>query len=493
MSFSLLLFSIFLPIAFGAAIFWGRFDQKMREIICMCVVCLTSAAVLFCVFRAQAETVTLFNLTAKIAIAFKVDGISRIFAVLLAVLWPLASLWSFEYMYHESRPNVFFGYYTATYGITLGIAFSANLITMYLFYELLTLITIPLIMHSRNEFSKPAGIKYIAYSIAGATAAFVGIMIFYSLSGTVDYTEGGIAMRVLALGESNPLYYLAFILMFFGFGVKAAVFPLYEWLPSVGVAPTPVTALLHAVAVVKSGSFAIIRVTYYAFGVYLLRGTWVQALALVFVSFTIAFGSIWANRETHFKRRLAMSTVSNLSYILLGAMTMTATGLLGGLMHMLFHGVMKITLFFTAGTCHVQAHADYVTDLKGFGKKMPITFAAYTVASLALVGVPPLCGFYSKYILGVAAVQEAGFDWFAYLGVAALLISAIYTAFYLLSIVVNAYFPGKDFDYETIAEVKDPSWKMCVPFIILAILCLGCGIFYRPIMNFVMICMGGLF
>ena len=493
MSFNLLLISIFLPIVFGAVIFWGNFEQKMREIVCMCVCIGTSAVVLFCIFSGKGEPITLFHLTANIPIAFKLDGIGRIFALLLAVLWPIASLWSFEYMYHEGRPNTFFGYYTATYGITLGIALSANLITMYLFYELLTLITIPLIMHSRNEFSKPAGIKYIAYSIAGATAAFVGIMIFYSLSGEIAYTEGGIAMRVLMAGEVNPLYYLSFLLMFFGFGVKAAVFPLYEWLPSVGVAPTPVTALLHAVAVVKSGCFAIIRITYYAFGVYLLRGTWVQAVVLVFVSFTIAFGSIWANRETHFKRRLAMSTVSNLSYILLGAMTMTATGLLGACMHMLYHGIMKITLFFTAGTCHVQAHADYVTDLKGFGKKMPITFGAYTIASLALVGVPPLCGFFSKYILGVAAVQEAGFNWFAYLGVAALLISAVYTAFYLLSVVVNAYFPGKDFDYESISEVKDPSWKMLVPFCILSVLCIAAGVCHRPIMYFVAICLGGLF
>ncbi len=493
MGFNLIIVSIMLPIIFGAVIFWGKFEQKLREILCMCVVCITSAIVIYLIINKPLDAVSLLKLTNKISITFRVDGISRIFALLLAVLWPLASLWSFEYMYHESRPDSFFGYYTATYGISLGICFANNMVTMYLFYELLTLITIPLIMHSRNEFSKPAGIKYIAYSIAGATAAFAGIMIFYSLSGTVDYTAGGIASKVLAQGDVNPLYYVSFLLMFFGFGVKAAVFPLYEWLPSVGVAPTPVTALLHAVAVVKVGCFAIIRVTYYSFGVHLLRDSWVQNVAIIFVSFTIAFGSVWAYRETHFKRRLAMSTVSNLSYILLGAMLMNGFGFAGAFMHLLFHGVMKITLFFTAGTCHIQAKADYVTDLKGFGRRMPVTFAAFTIASLALIGVPPLCGFYSKWMLGVGAVQWASHSWVAYLGVAALLISAVFTAMYLLTIVVRAYFPGKDFNWESVSDVKDPSWKMILPFIILSILCILLGIFNTDIEMFIINCMEGLF
>jgi len=483
----MIIIAIFLPMILGMLLMLTSFEKKQREIYCLAVVLVTSAIAIFLICNGNSDTVSIFNLTSKISIAFRVDGISRIFALLLACLWPIATLWSYEYMYHEKRENTFFAFYTACYGITLGICFSANLITMYLFYELLTLITVPLIMHSRNEFSKPAGIKYIAYSIAGATAAFAGIMLVYKLSGSFTYVEGGLFQN---LDMKDPLVYIAFLLMFFGFGVKAAVFPLYEWLPAVGVAPTPVTALLHAVAVVKSGCFAIIRITYYVFGAALLKGSWAQNVALIFTAITIAFGSIWAYRETHFKRRLAMSTVSNLSYILFGAMLMTEAGLLGALLHMLFHGVMKICLFFTAGTCHVQAHADYVTDLKGYGRKMPVTFAAFTIASIALVGVPPLCGFFSKYQLGLAAVELGTAP--AIIGMIALVISAIFTAVYLLTVVVRAYYPERDFDWDSIKNVKDPGWRMKLPFIILAVLCIVLGFLTGPISELIINCIGGL-
>jgi len=484
----LLIIAIFLPIVLGMLLMFSGARRKQREIYCMTVVLITSALAIYLICQGRIETVSIFNLSKTISIAFRVDGISRIFGLLLASLWPIATLWSFEYMYHEKRENTFFAFYTACFGITLGICFSANLLTMYLFYELLTLITVPLIMHSRNEFSKPAGIKYIAYSIAGATAAFAGIMMIYSMAGTFDYTEGGLFQNISA---KDPEVYIAFLLMFFGFGVKAAVFPLYEWLPAVGVAPTPVTALLHAVAVVKSGCFAIIRVTYYIFGAALLRGTWAQSVALIFTAITIAFGSIWAYRETHFKRRLAMSTVANLSYILFGAMLMTPAGLLGALLHMLFHGVMKICLFFTAGTCHVQAHADYVTDLKGYGRKMPVTFAAFTIASIALIGVPPLCGFFSKYQLGIAAVEFGTAP--AVIGLVALIISAFFTAVYLMTIVVRAYYPERDFDMSLLDGVRDPGWRMKLAFIILAVLCTLLGFLTGPISKLIINCMGGLF
>jgi len=480
-----ILIAILFPMLFGMALFAVKPKRRGREIYCMLVVCITTVIVIGLVLSGNTETISLVKLTSNISVAFKVDGISRLFAVLVSVLWPIATLWSFEYMYHEKRENTFFAFYTATYGITLGICFAANLVTMYLFYELLTLITVPLIMHSRNEFSKPAGIKYIAYSIAGATAAFAGIMLVYRMAGSFSYKEGGILS-----GVESPYIGLAFLLMFFGFGVKAAVFPLYDWLPSVGVAPTPVTALLHAVAVVKSGCFAIIRITYYIFGASVLRGTSAQSIALIFVSITIAFGSVWAYRETHFKRRLAMSTVSNLSYILLGAMLMTEGGLLGAMLHMLFHGVMKICLFFTAGTCHVQAHADYVTDLYGFGRKMPVTFGAFSIAALALIGIPPFCGFYSKFTLGVSAIKFGTVP--SYLGMAALIVSAVFTALYLLTTVVNAFFPGKTFAYENLDNVKDPGWRMKLPFIILACLCLVLGLMSNQISSFVLNAIGGL-
>ena len=483
-----LIFSIFFPLLFGLTIYILGFEKKQREIYTMAIVLVSSVCVYWLLAQGRVETVTLFKMTSAISIAFRIDNLSRVFALLLASLWPIATLYAFEYMEHEGRENTFFALYTSCYGVTLGICFAANLITMYLFYELLTLITVPLIMHSRNEFSRPAGIKYIAYSIAGATSAFAGIMIIFTRSGGFDFAEGGILSP--AAGQ-DPMVQLAFVLMFLGFGVKAAVFPLYEWLPAVGIAPTPVTALLHAVAVVKSGCFAIMRVTYYIFGAGVMLGSFGQKLALFLTAFTIAFGSIMAYRETHFKRRLAMSTVANLSYILFGAMLMTPLGLIAACLHMLFHGVMKICLFFVAGATHIKAHADYVTDLDGFGRKMPVTFAAFTVASLALTGIPPFCGFYSKMYLGFAAVQLG--SPLAYFGIAALLVSALFTAIYLLSVCVRAYFPGKEFDYESIAEVEDPSWKMKLPFIILAVLCLVLGLMYGNAVDYVKDITTGLF
>lgn len=490
MTSSILIFSIFFPLILGATIYFLHLPKQKREIYTMVIVAITSLCVFFLITQGRVETVTLYRLAGAISIAFKMDALSVVFALLLASLWPIATLYAYEYMEHEGREATFFALYTSCYGVSLGICFAANLITMYLFYEMLTLITVPLIMHSRNEYSRPAGIKYIAYSISGATAAFAGVMIIYVRAGSFSFLEGGILTGIANAGN-DVLVQLAFVLMFMGFGVKAAVFPLYEWLPSVGVAPTPVTALLHAVAVVKSGCFAIMRVTYYVFGANVLLGSLGQKFALLIAAVTIAFGSVMAYRETHFKRRLAMSTVSNLSYIIYGAVCMTPLGLTAACLHMLYHGVMKICLFFVAGATHIKGHADYVTELDGYGKRMPITFAAFTVASLALVGVPPFCGFYSKLYLGYAGVQ-LGTSW-AYLGIAALLISALFTALYLLDVVVRAYFPPKDFDYESIAHVTDPTWKMTVPFIVLAVLCLVLGLGNSYVLKFLSDITTGLF
>lgn len=226
-----------------------------------------------------------------------------------------------------------------------------------------------------------------------------------------------------------------------GFGVKAAVFPLHGWLPKASVAPTPVTALLHAVAVVKAGAFAVIRLTYYSYGTDFLKGTWAQYAVMAIVIFTILFGSSAALKQVHFKRRLAYSTVANLSYILFGVTLMTPIGLEAGVLHMLFHSIIKIGAFFAAGAVLHSTKREYISELDGLGKKMPITFGTFTVFALALTGIPLFNGFVSKWALASAAIQSG--DTLSFIGIIVLLISALLTAIYMLNISVRAFFPKK--------------------------------------------------
>lgn len=469
-----LLVAVLIPLLAGLALAFIRpRSRKTREIYVISAVLATSALVFLLIFNRPRGELTLLRLTTHFALTLRLDGLGSVFAALVAGLWPLASCYAFEYLKHEGGDNRFFTFYTMTYGVALGIAFSANLVTMYFFYELLTLITLPIVMHTMDRRSVRAGMKYLAYSIGGAACAFLGMMLLFTCGNKeLTFLYGG----YFSAGSAyTPTLLVAYLLCFFGFGVKAAVFPFHGWLPSAGVAPTPVTALLHAVAVVKAGVFAIMRVTWYCFGVSLLRGTYAQTVVLCAAAFTIVFGSAMALKEQHVKRRLAYSTVSNLSYILLGVTLMTPAGLQGALMHMLYHGVIKITLFFCAGAIMYKTHREYYPEFYGFGRKMPVTFGAFTVASMALVGIPLLPGFLSKWQLATAAIREGSVP--ALGGVFALLVSAALTAAYLFTPVLHAYFTTEDFDEKTLAHVEDPNWYMKAPLVILCVLMLALGLF----------------
>ena len=269
---------------------------------------------------------------------------------------------------------------------------------------------------------------------------------------------------------------------FFGFGVKAAVFPFWRWLPKASVAPTPVTALLHAVAVVKSGIFAIIRLTYYSFGTTFLVGTWAQTVMLVFAAITIVFGSTVALRTPHVKRRFAYSTVSNLSYIIFGIAIMTPAGLAAGLLHMVYHAVIKITLFFTAGAILYKTHREYLYEMEGFGRLMPITFATMTITGLGLIGVPPFAGFHSKWALATAAVDSG--NSMTYIGIVALILSALLTALYIFQVVIRAYFPrNKEYPEGYYEHVHDPNLYMTGTLIILAVVSVIIGFYPEPLIE----------
>lgn len=482
MSKVILLVVILLPILGGGISVLLPFKKREhRNIFLEILVVATSLLVWWLLFHRPGETFQVVYFTGDISIDLKLDGLGMIFAGLVSALWPLATLYSFEYMKHEGHEKIFFLFYTMTYGVTLGISLAGNLMTMYFFYELLTLVTVPLVMHTLSREAILASRKYLYYSLGGAAFAFIGLIFIIVYGTSMDFVYGGV-LDLVRVGERRNILLLIYVMAFMGFGVKAAVCPFNSWLPQAGVAPTPVTALLHAVAVVKSGAFAIMRITYYSFGVDFLKGTWAQNFVMAVVIFTIVYGCSRAVKETHFKRRLAYSTISNLSYILFGVTLMTPLGLLGALCHMIFHAVMKICSFFCAGAVIYKTEKTYIHELNGLGRFMPVVFGIFTVSAFGLMGVPGLAGFISKWNLAAAAVESG--QVFAYAGVGALLISALLTAIYMLTIVVRAFFPGKDFDYKTLEGTKDPSWRMLLPLGIFCFFILYFGLHSAPLTEF---------
>lgn len=477
---------ILFPIIAGAAIFVIPFKNRNRMCIFTETVTLATSVLSFLIlFNRPLSNLEIISFAGKYPISFGFDGMGSIFGALISFLWPLASLYAFDYMKHEasensSKESTFFGFYTITFGVTLGIATAQTFLTMYIFYEMLTLVTVPLIIFSLSREAILATRTYLYYSLGGAAFGFITLVFLMNYGGSIDFVLGG----VLKPGDSNAtLMKIVYLFGFFGFGVKAAVVPLCSWLPKAGVAPTPVTALLHAVAVVKSGAFAILRITYYCFGTALLRGSFAQYIPMAVVIFTIVYGCSQAVRERHFKRRLAYSTISNLSYILFGCLLMTPAGMVGALLHMLFHGVMKICSFFCAGAVIAYTGKEYVYELDGMGKRMPVTFFAFTASSLALMGVPGLCGFVSKWYLASAAAVSH--DMINYFGIGALLISALLTAIYMLQVVIRAYFPEKGFKEDSIEKYHDPGWKMIIPFVIFIILMVVFGLHPQPVIDLV--------
>lgn len=470
-----ILAAILLPIIGGAA---GPLlplkNRKQMMVYYETVTVLTSMIVWSVLSHGTTEVFHVIYFVENLSISFKIDGLTIVFAGLVSLLWPLATLYAFEYMEHEGHEKIFFTFYTITYGITLGIAFASDMLSMYFFYELLTLSTIPLVMHTLKREAILAVRKYIYYSLGGAAFALMGLIFLIVYGNTCEFIMGGV-LNLDRIGDKTNLLLWIYFFAFMGFGVKAAIWPLSSWLPQAGVAPTPVTALLHAVAVVKAGVFAIIRLTYYSFGTDFLRGTWVQNVVMGFAMFTIVYGCSRAVKETHIKRRLAYSTVSNLSYIIFGVTIMTPLGLVGALTHLVCHAVMKICSFLCAGAFMHQTGKSYIYEMDGVGRKMPVVFGCFTVAALGLMGVPGLAGFISKWNLAAAAVDSGNVQ--AYFGIGCLLLSALLTAIYMMTVVIRAFFPRNDFHAAALEGVTDPGWKMCVPLLIFAagVVILGFG------------------
>ncbi len=479
MPYQLILLPIIIPIISGLAIFFIRFKSRViKQIFIMSTVLVNSAITIALLFMRPNQSFVLLSITDTIELTLRIDSLGSVFALLVSIMWPLATLYAFEYMRHENNLNMFYCFYTMTFGVTLGIAFSANPLTMYLFYEFLTLVTTPLVLHTQNKEAVLASRKYLFYSIAGAAVGFISISYVLIYGDNASFLFGGIINFASGIGHTDIME-LTYILAFTGFGVKAAVFPFHGWLPSASVAPTPVTALLHAVAVVKSGVFVIIRMTYYVYGAQTLNGTLAQHIVIILCVITVIYASVKAVKEQYFKRRLAYSTISNLSYILLGVTLMTEHGLLAALIHMIFHAFMKISAFFCAGAVLEYSEVRYVNQLEGMGKKMPFTFVCFTISSLALMGMPPLVGFISKYNLMSAAVEQGGF--YSYLMIFTLFFSAVMVAVYLVFICVKAFFPNKNL---TVMSAHDPGVMMRIPIAIFTSCVIVLAVFSQPIIDY---------
>lgn len=491
MSAVILLIAVLIPFVGGFVLFGAKeWEYKKLQMVSELLVIATSLLVGLIILKKPEEEFLFFQLTGNLRMVLKLDGLGSVFAGLVAFLWPFANLYAFEYMSHEEkRRHTFFGFYTMTYGVTLGIAFSGNILTMYFFYELLTLVTVYLVMHPMHKKAIRASRMYLYYSLGGAAFAFLSIICLTVFGDTSNFVLGGVLD--LQKVSQHPNWVLTmFLLAFCGFGVKAAIFPFHGWLPRASVAPTPVTALLHAVAVVKSGAFAIIRIIYYSYGAQFLKGTWAQYVVTAMAMVTILYASTMAVKEIHIKRRLAYSTISNLSYILLGAVMMTPLGMIGAVCHLVIHAFMKICGFFCVGAVMHQTGKNYISEIEGLGRRMPVVFGCFTVAAVSLTGIPPFGGFISKWNLGTAALASENPLGYAAMGV--LLYSAFMTAIYMGTIVLKAWFPREEEILTFTENEKDPGWKMKLPVIVFACMIFLLGVFAKPLLGIIENVAGGI-
>jgi len=366
-------------------------------------------------------------------LVLKADALALLFVSLSAVLWLFTTLYAIGYLEGAPNRSRFFGFFSLCVTATVGVAMAGNLFTFFLFYELLTLATYPLVVHRGTDKALRAGHVYLAYTLAGGALLLIGTVWLYSLAGQVDFVHGG-SLAALPPGTAGQLQVI-FLILIAGLGVKAALVPLHGWLPMAMVAPAPVSALLHAVAVVKAGAFGIVRVVYEVYGI-----EFAQSLALLLplaiaASITIIWGSLRALFQDDLKRRLAYSTVSQVSYIVLGVTLFGPLGTIGGLVHLVHQGIMKITLFFCAGNYAETLGIHKVSEMDGVGRRMPWTTLAFSLGAFGMIGVPPLAGFISKWYLGLGAL-EAGMPWV----LAVLAASSLLNAAYFLPILHRAWF-----------------------------------------------------
>ncbi len=376
---------------------------------------------------------TLVTIYPGVSISFKVDALGLMFAGTASFLWILASLYSIGYMRgnNEKSQTRFYACFAIALSSTMGVAFASNIFTLFLFYEILSVSTYPLVMHKETKEAREGGKMYVIYLVGASKSFFLAAMILtYMLTGTLDFARGGMFEGISGSTMLTAIY----ILYILGIA-KAGIMPMHNWLPAAMVAPTPVSALLHAVAVVKVGVFSVLRIIFDVFGVDLMHQLHLGFGTAVVVSFTILLASTYALTQDNLKIRLAYSTVSQLSYVILGAALLTKSGVTGGVMHVAVHAFSKITLFFCAGAIYIASHKTLVSELNGIAKKMPYTMTAFAIGALSMIGVPPVAGFISKWYL-LLGTLEAEHMFFLFV----LVTSTMLNAAYFLPILNAAFF-----------------------------------------------------
>lgn len=455
-------------------------DRKTLVALTGISLVITAALAITALLTAK-EGFILFYLTKTLPIYFRIDSVGTLFSLLAVTVLLCAGFFSFEYMKHEEHESRYYGFYLILFGVLNALCFAGNLITFYLFFELLTLSSMPLVLHNGSREAIMAGLKYLFYSLCGAYGALFGIYFLYRNCDSLTFTTDG-ALRASAVTAHGGFLLLTAFVMLLGFGVKAGMFPMHAWLPTAHpVAPAPASAVLSAV-IVKAGILAIVRVIG-MFGPDFLRGTWVQTAWISLTLITVFMGSMLAYREPVMKKRLAYSTVSQLSYILFGLAVMNETSLTGALCHVLAHGFVKSVLFLCAGAIIYKTGKTRVEEMRGIGKEMPLTLWCFAMASLGLIGIPPTGGFVSKWYLALGSLQS-GLPVFDVLGPVILLVSALLTAGYLLPPVIHGFFPGADYDYGRLQK-REPCRLMTIPILILTILSVLIGLFPDMIVNFI--------
>ncbi|MCR5829404.1 MAG: proton-conducting membrane transporter [Lachnospiraceae bacterium] len=430
--------------------------------------------VLIAVFSASEELkFVLVKITDSVSLSFKADNLSIVFALLMSLMFITVGFYSFDYMKHEENTKRFYLFYMCLMGILSGMYYASDLVSLYLFYEMMTLFSLPLVLHSLTKEAISAGFKYLFYSIGGALLSLMAIFVIYSMSDVHEFTAGGFIDSSMVSGKEGLLLVFVFLAII-GFGCKAGLFPMHDWLPVAHpIAPAPASALLSGI-ITKSGVLAIIRVVFYSVGADFIKGTWVQYAWMILALITVFMGSMLAFRENGLKKRLAFSTVSQVSYVLFGLSVMNPVAILGALLHVIFHSIIKDDLFLVSGSIIHNTGVTTCDGLNGIGKKMPISIISFTVSSIALIGIPPASGFISKWFLAEGALTS-DIGPLAYIGPAILLVSALLTAGYLLPVMIDGFFKGKDEEEKSFSHEAKP--LSLVPIVLLATLALFFGIF----------------
>lgn len=486
----MLLMAIFVPLAAGCMlpIFGDKLGNRGRSayVTIICAVTVLMAAV---TAAGEDFSLTLWSMTDELSISFGLDGLTRVFSLLIPISWTLVAVYGVKYMESEHNQSRFFSFYLIVLGMLCALSYSANLITMYLFFELMTLTSVPLVLHEMTKEAIAAAFKYLFYSVAGALFALFGVIMIYLYGGGQSFVSGG-TVQIDAADGGFGLFLAAIFVTIIGFGAKAGMFPMHAWLTAAHpIAPAPASAVLSGV-ITKAGIICITRVVYYSVGASLLRGTWLQYAWMSVALVTVFMGSMMAYKEKLFKRRLAYSTISQVSYVMVGLAALDASGFYGAILHVIFHSAIKNGLFLAAGSFIHMTGMKNVADFRGIGKRMPVTLWSFTFLSIALVGIPPMSGFVSKWYLAMGAL-DSGLGALGWIAPAVLLISALLTAGYLLPVTINGFFPssglgeGESFDDSALEGVNEAPASMTVPVVIFAAASLALGLFAAPILGFV--------